>query len=167
MHELRKDKQIQCLKIHSKPRPLYVFIHYFSALYAPVSPCHCCHDLGSTPIPPPVEWWDLPGLLWGLISAPATAAWTRSKVDCIGLGYHSAMEKWHWRARCWTTPRPTSGNTWYHCTVDPSLVKGSHVAMRVIANPNGSFRPEWYCTLHCDGFIRKFQIFKLLKIECL
>ena len=52
MHELRKDKQIQCLKIHSKPRPLYVFIHYFSALYAPVSPCHCCHDLGSTPIPP-------------------------------------------------------------------------------------------------------------------
>ena len=31
----------------------------------------------------------------------------------------------------------------------------------------GSFRPEWYCTLHCDGFLRKFQNFKIFKIACL
>ena len=31
----------------------------------------------------------------------------------------------------------------------------------------GSFRPEWYCTLHCDGFFRKFQNFKIFKIACL
>ena len=31
----------------------------------------------------------------------------------------------------------------------------------------GSFRPEWYCTLHCDGFFSKFQNFKTFKIACL
>ena len=35
-----------------------------------------------------------------------------------------------------------------------------------VIQTRGSFRPEWYCMLHCDGFLRKFQNFKISKVAC-
>ena len=33
--------------------------------------------------------------------------------------------------------------------------------------PSQPFLSEWYCTLHCDRFFRKFQNFKIFEIACL
>ena len=58
------------------------------------------------------------------------------------------------------------------CTSSPACKDrvGARVGIKTVdiyGDSIGSFRPEWYCMLHCDGFFRKFQNFKIFKIACL